>query len=308
MGEIGQRVAPEAIDAAPQGPAVAHSVMQIDVGGGPTRRPAARPRRQAVFEPPGRQQLLGDAEGLVELADFTERPVGHEVHRVFAVPYGNPHAESTGSIRRIERDQRTTAVGFDRPPAARLERPLVALAADEGRADERCIRDGKAAQRAWRRPRGHAVAQPQLLEPAVVAPHARPRAGDLHHAVRRSAHARGDELERATERVRPQGPRVAAARERVARGREQRVVEHQAVPLRALRREQQIRMRRLARPEQRRPGGFATQPARHRQVARIGEGRRELREIHDERRSQQVAQALGAHVQLPVAEGPVLGL
>ena len=67
-------------------------------------------------------------------------------------------------------------------------------------------------------------------------------------------------------------------------------------------------MRRLARPEQRRPGGFATQPARHRQVARIGERHRELREIHDERRSQQVAQPLGAHVQLPVPEGPVFGL
>src|SRR2546429_9245663 len=98
--------------------------MQIDVGGGPTRRPAARPRRQAVFEPPGRQQLVGDAEGLVELADFTERPVGHEVHRVFAVPYGTPHAESTGSIRRIERDQPTAAVPFAPPSAPGPARPL----------------------------------------------------------------------------------------------------------------------------------------------------------------------------------------
>src|SRR5439155_26768872 len=137
----GQRVAPEPVDPAPHGPPFAHAIVQIEVTGSAARRAAARPARYAVLEPTVGQELLRYAEGLVELADLTQRSVGHEVHGVLPVPHGHRHAEAAGDVGRVEPEELAAPVRLDRPAATRLEGSLVALDADEGRAHERGIRD-----------------------------------------------------------------------------------------------------------------------------------------------------------------------
>ena len=306
MQPVGQRIAPELIETALHRPAARHAVAQIDVRGGIARHAAALATRETVLELAGGKELCQHPVGPVELADLAERSVGDEVHRILAVPHRQIDRESTRRVRGIECDQITAAVGLDRPPG--FEAPRVAQRAHQRRTHERRIGQRHAAQAPPARPRGRHVTETQLLEPAMVAPHTRPRGVDVHAAVLGRPDALGKHLQRAPAHVGAEPEGVGRAGKRIFRRREQRVVDHHAVPRWPLQTQRHVGAQRVRTPQIRFARRLAPQAPRNRKLARVHDRRAELGPIDGEQHAQQVAEALAADVQLTAFEPPELRL
>src|SRR5436190_3815545 len=199
MGAVREAVAPELLHAGPHRPALRDPVAQIEVAGGAAGRRRAPPRREAVLELARGQQLGQHAVGAVELPDFPQRPVRHEVDRVLAVAHGEIDCEPALAVGRIQPDQVSAAVRLHRPPG-------VELAVVAGRPEERGPEIGRVGHQQTAlgpqaRTGGEAVTKPQLLYPLAVAPHPSPRSRAPRVGVPRGPDALHAELERAAQRV-----------------------------------------------------------------------------------------------------------
>ncbi len=240
MGAVRQRVAPVLIDAPLHCPAPSRSVSHVEIRRRVTgeRRLRAVTARNAVFEPARREQVGQHAVGTIELANLTEGAVGDEVDGVLAVAHRKIDREPARGAGRIEGHEIAATVRLDRPP--RLEAAGVAQRPDEGWTDIRRVRDRDAEERAGPWPGGCNVAQSQLLDPAVLTPHAGPGGIDVHAALIGRADALPQHFERAAADIGAEAESVGRARQRVCGGRKQRIVDDDAIPGRTLQPERQV--------------------------------------------------------------------
>ena len=261
-GEVGEH-APAAqavahpLAAAARGPAARDPVPQVGVGGRVARRAAAAGAGgQPVLGAPGAEQVAEHEVVAVELPHLAERAIGHEIDGVVAVLHGQGEVEAPELARAVERDELPLPVRLDLPP--RREAPVEARDAEVGGANVGRVGERDAARAARARAGAECVAEPELLEPAAGAPDAVP--AHLGDGRGDAAGARG--LERAAEHVGAEGERVrnpAPAHER----RAERVVDDEAVDVRAVERERLLRIRRPRERVHRQAGLLARDTPRH---------------------------------------------
>ena len=295
---IGKRVPPVLIQSTLHGPARRGAVAQVEI----RRRVADEGRlraaacRQPVLEPTGGEELGQHPIGAVEFADLAERTIGDEVDGVFAVAHREVDAERARRVGRIVGDEVAAAIRFDRPP--RFERAAVAQRSDERWPDERGVGNGDALERARARARGRYIAEPQLLDPAVLAPDAGPRGIDVQLAPLSRTDTLRQHLERSAADVRANSEPVGRTGKRIARRRKERIIDDDAVPGRALQAQNDVGAHAIGTPQVGLARGFPPQPPRDRQAAGINDRGGQIRPIDRERHAEQVAQTLTADVEL----------
>src|SRR5438105_1148415 len=172
-------VSREATDAALNRPAPRRTVAQVEI-----RRRSARdsrrrtlPRGEPILESLSRQQLGQHAIRTVEFADLTERAICNEVDRVLAVSDGKVDGKAARYVGRIVCHEITATICFDGP--ARLECTGVAQCPEQRRPNERSVGNREPTERTDARSGGWRIAEPELLQPAVIAPHADPGRVDM---------------------------------------------------------------------------------------------------------------------------------
>jgi len=149
-----------------------------------------------------------------------------------------------------------------------LEAAAVAQRPDERRPDERGVGDRDALERARARARGRYVAQPQLLDPAVLSPNAGPRGIDVELAL--LAGPSSAPASRAIRRRRRRPVRIRRRpSQRIAGRRKERIIDDDAVPRRTLETQRNVGAHSIGTPQISLAGGFPPQPPRDRQAARI---------------------------------------
>ena len=234
MRPVGKRVPPELVESTLHGPPRRGAVAQVDIRSriADKGRLRAAACRESVLEPARGEELGEHPIGAVEFADFAERAVGNEVDRVFAVAHRKIDGEPARRVGRIVRHEIAAPVRFHRPP--RLEASGIAQRSDQRRPNEGGVGDRDTLERARARARGGNIAQPQLLHPAVLAPHSGPRAIDVQPALLRRTDTLRQHLERAAADVGAESESVGRSRQRVAGRRKQRIIDDNAVPRRAL--------------------------------------------------------------------------
>src|SRR5206468_1829659 len=140
--------------------------------------------------------------------------------------------EGARRVGRIVGDEVAAAIRLDRPP--RFERAAVAQRSDQRWPDERGVGNGDAVERTRARARGRYIAEPQLLDPAVLPPDAGPRGIDVQLAPLRRTDTLRQHLERSAADIRAQSESIRRTGKRIARRRKERIIDDNAVPCRAL--------------------------------------------------------------------------
>src|SRR5204863_1405335 len=90
---------------------------------------------------------------------------------------GKIDGKTAHCVGRIVCHEITATICFDGP--ARLECTGVAQGSEQRRADERSVGNREPTKRTDARSRGWRIAEPQLFQPAVIAPHADPGRVDM---------------------------------------------------------------------------------------------------------------------------------
>src|SRR5882762_3014446 len=137
---------------------------------------------------------------------------------------------STGPRSRALEGISITNAPFVRPSLVGSLRYGGAQRSDERWPDERGVGDRDALERARARTRGRRIAQPQLFDPAVLAPDAGPRGIDVQLAPLRRTDALRQHLERSAADIRANSEPVGRTGKRIARRRKERIIDDDAVP------------------------------------------------------------------------------